>query len=206
MSTIDTSSYTAGDTTGDAPVSTTVSRRGALALGAAASALLRGGRAAADSIRTGGGIAGGGWATWADGEAQFSVFGSRFTDEDTDEPALFGSFRWVDTAGPTLTSETITSYGTVEPAETTRELVGYVRNADGDTLHPFSLTMMDGGGPGEKLDTLTLLVGPAVDAGSAGAGTPTTGDVAIDAGTAVVSVEAVVEVGDLQLLTFDFGG
>lgn len=202
MSTIDTTS----DATSDTPVTATVSRRGALALGAAASALLLGGKAAADSIRTGGGIAGGGWATWADGEAQFSVFGSTFNVEGSDAPVVFGSLRWADASGFTLTSESISSYGPVEPKETTRELRGLVRNSDGDTLHPFSLTLVDGGGPGEKLDTLALVVGPAVDAGTAADATPTTGSVEIGAKTAVVSIEAVVEVGDIQLVTFDFSG
>ena len=182
----------------------TVSRRGALALGAAASALALGSRSVSASVRTGGGIAGGGWATWETGEAQFSVFGSVFTDDERDDPIIFGSFRWTDATGLTLMSETITSYGPVEPTETSRELAGYVRNSDGDTLHPFTLTMVDAGGPGEGLDRLTLAVGPAIDTGLDTGATPTTGDVEIADGTAAIQVDAAIEVGDLQLLTFEF--
>lgn len=177
----------------------TVSRRGALALGAAASALLLGPRSASASIRTGGGIAGGGWVRWETGEAQLSVFGSRFSDDETDAPVIFGSLLWADASGFTLTSEGIDSYGSIEPAATTRELKGFLRNSDGDTLHAFTLTMVDGGGPGEKLDTISLAVGPALAAED-----ETSPAAAVSPATAVISVEATLEVGDLQLLTFAF--
>lgn len=174
-----------------------VSRRGALALGAAASALALSSPSASASIRTGGGIAGGGWATWETGEAQLSVFGSRFNDDELNEPVIFGSLRWTDPSGFTLTSESIAGYGAVEPEETTRELVGLLRNSDGETLHAFTLTMVDGGGPGEQLDTVRLVVGPAVDE----AATPVA---EIADGTPLIEVDAVLEVGDIQLLTFEF--
>ena len=180
----------------------TVSRRGALAIGAAASAMILGSRSAsADSIRTGGGIAGGGWVTWETGEAQISVFGSTFNVEDSDDPVIFGSLRWADAAGFTLTSASIASYGPTEPTETARELRGLLRNSDGETLHAFTLTMVDGGGPGEALDTIALVVGPALEEGASA--TPESADAPA---IAVISVNGTLEVGDLQLLTFEFTG
>jgi hypothetical protein len=48
------------------------------------------------------------------------------------------------------------------------------------------------------------VVGPAIDTGLEAGATPTTGDVEIADGTAAISVDAAIEVGDLQLLTFEF--
>jgi len=192
------------DSIGTSRSASTVSRRGALALGAAASAMVLGPRAAsADSIRTGGGIAGGGWVTWESGEAQVSVFGSTFNVEESDDPVVFGSLRWADAAGFTLTSEAIASYGPVEPRETTRELRGLLRNSDGETLHAFTLTMVDGGGPGEALDTVKLIVFSAIDEDAA---TPTGGNATVVAESTVLEIDGTLEVGDIQLLTFEFTG
>ena len=190
------------DSIGTSRPASTFSRRGALALGAAASAMVLGSRSAsADSIRTGGGIAGGGWVTWETGEAQLSVFGSTFNVEESDEPVIFGSLRWADAAGFTLTSESIESYGPIEPTETTRELRGLLRNSDGKTLHAFTLTMVDGGGPGESLDTIKLIVFSTIDEDAA---TPSGGDATVVAGSTVLEIDGSLEVGDIQLLAFEF--
>jgi len=147
------------------------------------------------SVMSGGGIAGGGVvAVDGGGEANFSVFGSRFVVEDQDEPLIFGSLIWTDADGTSLVSTEVTAYGPVAGAEeTTRQMSGLL-TMDGEGSHPFTLTLVDGGGPGEGSDALTLTVQPE---GATPAASPVTNDAAYSADAALTS-------GDLQLLTFDF--
>src|SRR5687768_5395064 len=91
-----------------------IDRRRVVAVGGAAALAglaPRGGKVAADSVRTGGGIAGGGWVNFGPSDAQLSVFGSRLVSEETGDPIVVGSFIWVDAAGFSMTSTRIDDYG-----------------------------------------------------------------------------------------------
>lgn len=177
-------------------------RRGAIAASAGALVLL--GAAMAPDARAqrasigSGGIAGGGIAATANGEAQFSLFGSRLLLGDDDEPTFFGRVQWVDSSlGVALESTDIVSYGPPKDDPDARELRGSM-SVDGAGSYPFVLRALDVGGPGEGLDTIVLTVGT-----EAAAGTPS---VATPAGDFAYSVEATVSAGDLQLLSFDEPG
>ena len=176
-------------------------RRQALVAGGAA-ALLGLHSAAAqgtlNSVRTGGGIAGGGWLNFGPSEAQFSVFGSTFTVEGSDEPVIFGAFNWADAAGFTMNLAQLLTYGPDRDDEKARIMTGYLSRSDNDNIHAFRLRLTDAGGAGEGLDTIELLVGGAVEQE---AEFPD-----IDEMTAMINVSGPIEVGDLQLLTFNFGG
>jgi hypothetical protein len=178
-----------------------VNRRNAVMAGGAA-ALLGLGSARAqttvNSVRTGGGIAGGGWMNFGPSEAQFSVFGSTFTVEGDDQPIIFGSLIWTDAAGFTLTSSRILTYGPDRDDEKARIMTGYVTRSDNDNTHAFRLRLTDAGGPGEELDMLELLVGGPVEDD---AEFPELSEI-----DAMINVTNEITVGDVQLLTFDFGG
>lgn len=152
----------------------------------------------ANSIRTGGGIAGGGWIDFGASEAQFSVFGSTFTDDESEKPIIFGSFIWADAAGFTLTSSQINTYGPDRADPNARVMTGYLTRSDNDNTHAFRLRLTDAGGPGEELDMLELLVGGPVEI------TPQFPE--ISETDAMISVSDTITRGDIQLLTFDFGG
>ena len=178
-----------------------VNRRRIVAAGGAAALLgLAGNRkqASADSVRTGGGIAGGGWLDFGPSEAQFSVFGSTFVVEESDEPVIFGSFNWADAAGFTLTSSQVVSYGPDRADEQARVMTGFVTHSETEKTHAFRLRLTDGGGPGEELDMIELLVGGEVEAS---AEVPE-----IEIASAMVDAKGKITVGDLQLLTFEFTG
>jgi hypothetical protein len=148
------------------------------------------------SIRTGGGVAGGGKVQLDRGEAQFSVFGSTFHDDMTEEPVTFGSFIWLDPTGFALRSDEIVAYGPDPDQQTARIMTGYVAHSDTGKFHPFQLRLIDGGGPGEGLDLLELLVGKASGKRKS---VPD-----ISERDAEFQVEGVITAGDIQLLTFDF--
>lgn len=149
----------------------------------------------------GAGIAGGGLVETADGEAQFSLFGSRLLLEGDDEPTFFGRVQWLDPSwqgrGITLESTEITRYGPPEDDPDVRELRGAM-SVDGAGSYPFVLRALDAGGPGEGRDTIVLTVGPEAMAGTPSAATP--------ADDFAYAVEATVSAGDLQLLSFDEPG
>ena len=178
-----------------------VNRRNAVLAGGAATLLGMGSAHAqttAHSIRTGGGIAGGGWLNFGPSEAQFSVFGSTFTAEDSDAPIIFGSFHWADAAGFTLSLSRLLTYGPDRDDEHARILTGYLTRSDNDSTHAFRLRLTDAGGPGEEMDTIELLVGGAVEQ-EAEFPDLTEAD-------AMINIKNTITVGDVQLLTFDFGG
>jgi hypothetical protein len=176
-----------------------VNRRHALLGGGAAVALgasftMRRTAAAQKGIQSGGGIAGGGVIEVADGaQATFSVFGSRFFMDEEPDPIFFGGLTWVDSRGVALVSTEISAYEPVEGEENAREMTGFL-TMNGEGNHPFTLKMVDGGGPGEGMDMITLTVQSPSDVASA---TPETGAVAYAADVVLTS-------GDLQLLTFEF--
>src|SRR5688572_18648413 len=143
-----------------------INRRRAVALGGAAALAglaMGNGKGGADSVRTGGGIAGGGWVNFGASEAQFSVFGSRFVSEETGDPIIAGSFIWVDAAGFTLTSTLVADYGPDPDKENARIMTGLVQHSQTGNIHNFWLRLTDGGGPGEELDLVEFLVGGEVD-------------------------------------------
>ena len=150
----------------------------------------------ANSIRSGGGIAGGGWLDFGASEAQFSVFGSSFTVEGEDAPIIFGSFNWADAAGFTLTLSKLLTYGPDRADENARIMTGYLARSDNDNTHAFRLRLTDGGGPGEEKDTIELLVGGPVEEE---AEFPD-----LNEADAMINVSGPITVGDLQLIEFDF--
>src|SRR5687767_4498349 len=119
-----------------------LNRRNAVLAGGAA-ALAGFGSAGAqptvNSVRTGGGIAGGGWLNFGPSEAQFSVFGSTFTVEGDDQPIIFGSFNWADAAGFTLSLSRLLTYGPDRADENARILTGYLARSDNENFHAFRL-------------------------------------------------------------------
>lgn len=174
---------------------TQLTRRRALLAGGAAVALAGAVRhaAAAPSIQSGGGIAGGGVIEVEGGEATFSVFGSRFEVEGQDEPLVFGNLIWADANGVRLESSEVTDYGPVEGEENARKMMGFL-TMDGKGRHPFTLELVDNGGPGEGRDRLTLTVQASDDGDGA---TPA-------AGEPVYAAEGEIAAGDLALLDFEF--
>jgi hypothetical protein len=174
-----------------------ISRRGALIAGAAgmaAFAAVPGSMAAqrAPVIQSGGGIAGGGAIALSDGgTASFSVFGSRFEVVDQDEPTIFGGLFITDATGKQLASLEVSNYEPVEGEENARHMTGFA-SIDGKGRYPFTLKMIDGGIPGEGKDRFQL----DVQASTTDA-TPTP-----DSG--MMSIDSVIEPGDVQLIVFEF--
>ena len=176
-----------------------VSRRRAVTLGGAAALAglaIQSNKEALASVRTGGGVAGGGWMNFGPSEAQFSVFGSRFEDEEANEPVIVGSLIWVDAAGFSLASTLVADYGPDPDDENARYMTGLVQNSETGNVHNFWLRLTDGGVPGEGLDMIELLVGGEVDEA-----TPVP---PVDELSAMVNIASPITVGDIQLLTFDF--
>ncbi len=177
------------------------SRRNALALwGAAAFAALsisqRAG--ASSSIRTGGGLAGGGSVEVQGGVANFSVFGSRFVVADQPKPLIFGSLRWVDSNGVDLRSTKIVNYGPSGGDPNARILEGFA-TMNGQGEHPFSLMLFDEAGPEKGADHIQLMVLPSLPATA-------TPEAPMATGEPIYSSDGALKSGDLQLLTFDFPG
>ncbi len=149
------------------------------------------------SVRTGGGIAGGGWLNFGPSEAQFSVFGSRFVQDDADDPIIVGSVVWVDAAGFSLRSTAIEDYGPDPDEETARIMTGTVEHSETLRLHSFWLRLNDLGGPGDEADTIEFIVGPEIAEGA----TAATPEIGLEA---MINVSGAITVGDLQLVSFDF--
>jgi hypothetical protein len=143
-------------------------------------------------IQSGGGIAGGGAIALSDGgTASFSVFGSRFEVVDQDDPTIFGGLFITDSTGGQLASVEVTDYAPVEGEENARQMTGFA-SIDGEGRFPFTLKLIDGGKPGKGKDQFQLVV----EASSTDA-TP-----APDGG--LMSIDSVIDPGDLQLITFEF--
>lgn len=171
-----------------------IDRRTLVLSGAAAVALLgvaspRSARAAV--VQSGGGIAGGGGLEADSGPAEFSVFGSQFIVEGQDTPLVFGSLSFIDVVANTkIESIEVTAYGSVEGSEgSTRQLSGTAA-INGEGVHPFDLVLTDDGPIGAGADVFWLAVGA---------------DGASEVGEAIYEIQSVVQSGNLQLLTFDFG-
>ena len=174
--------------------------------GALAALGLVGVAAAQRSVSSGGGIAGGGSVATAEGEAHFSLFGSRFMLEGQDDPVVFGSLRWVDPhwqgLGLTLESTEISAYGPIPNPENARELRG-LATANGVGSHPFVLRMEVAGPPGSGEDMVSLAI---IDASGTPVALPAAGTPAIDTQGVdlTYAVSGPLTSGDLELLTFEF--
>ncbi len=165
-----------------------VAGAGAAMLAAGVGALRPSNRAGAQLVRTGGGIAGGGQVKEKSSRTHFSVFASRFEGDGLDQPFFIGSFKWVDgKADVTIESTAIEFYGPIEGgSENDRELRGIAKLNDEDG-HPFLVRMADEDGPGLGKDTIAVFLGAAG---------------AEDAETdPIYTLEGLIDVGDLQLLT-----
>src|SRR3954454_13630813 len=175
----------------------TISRRGALLAGAAGVTALTafpGSMAAqrAPVIQSGGGIAGGGAIALSDGgTASFSVFGSRFEVVDQEDPTIFGGLFITDATDKQLASLEVSNYGPVEGEENARHMTGFA-SIDGEGRFPFTLKLIDGGTPGEGKDRFQLEVQASITDATP---TPNSG---------MMSIDAVIEPGDLQLIVFTF--
>jgi hypothetical protein len=180
-----------------------VSRRNAIAFGgvAALAALSAPDRAAAvPSIQSGGGLAGGGSvAVQGGGEANFSVFGSRFVVDGQTEPLIFGSLIWADSNGVELSSVKVVDYGPAGGDPNARRLEGFA-TLNGEGNHPFTLMLFPEAGPGKGADRVQLKVLAALPSPATpeGAASPNA------AAEPVYSSDDALKSGDLQLLTFDF--
>jgi hypothetical protein len=176
-----------------------LNRRNALAGGAAALVGLAasGANTAMASVRTGGGVAGGGLVDFGASTAQFSVLASRFQDDETDDLFVIGSVIWADAAGFTLTSAKLLTYGP-DPidAERGRIITGYFTRSDNDNTHAFRMRLVEASGPGEGKDQVELLVGGAVEMN---AEFPDL----IEA-DAMINIKSEISIGDIQLIEFDF--
>lgn len=171
-----------------------LSRRTALLGGAAVAVALPAGAGAqlAPVIQSGGGIAGGGSiAVQGGGTANFSVFGSRFEIEGQDQPVFIGSLNLVDSNGRQVSSVEIADYSPVEGEENAREMTGFA-TLDGEGRYAFTLKLIDAGAPGSG-DQFRLTLQP--DGAEA---TPS-------AEAVTYGIDGVLETGDFQVLTFDFG-
>jgi hypothetical protein len=175
-----------------------LNRRNALAGGAAALVGLAASAAntALASVRTGGGVAGGGLVDFGASTAQFSVFASRFQDDETDDLFVIGSVIWADAAGFTLTSAKLLTYGPDPDDDKSRILTGYFTRSDNDNTHAFRMRLVEAGGPGEGTDQVELLVGGAVEMN---AEFPDLSEI-----DAMINVKSEISVGDIQLIDFDF--
>lgn len=146
---------------------------------------------AARVIQSGGGIAGGGSVTTdSEGPGEFSVFGSQFSVEGSDTPIFFGSLSYLDvTASMTIESISITAYGPLEGAEaTTRQMTGTC-SVNNKGVHPFDVTLVDGGPIGTGSDSFQLAVGNDGEA---------------DVTDPFYLVQSTVQSGNLQLIDFVF--
>jgi hypothetical protein len=84
----------------------------------------------------------------------------------------------------------VTAYGPVEGSEgSTRQMSGTAA-INGEGVHPFDLVLTDDGPIGAGADIFWLAVGA---------------DGASEVGEAIYEIQSVVQSGNLQLLTFDFG-
>jgi hypothetical protein len=146
------------------------------------------GRAGAQVVRTGGGIAGGGQVKEKSSRTHFSVFASRFERDGPDDLVFVGNFRWIDgKADVEIESTAIEFYGPIDGgSENDRELRG-TATLNGEDDHPFLVRMSDEDGPGLGKDTIAVFLGAA---GAADAVTDP-----------IYELEGAIDVGDLQLLT-----
>lgn len=173
------------------------SRRRALVTGAGAAFVAAGlgairpnGRASAQIVRTGGGIAGGGQVKEKSHRTHFSVFASRFEGDGLDQPVFVGRFQWVDgKADVKIESTSITFYGVIEGGpDNDRELRGLATMNETENL-PFVVRLADVAGPGLGQDTIAVFVGAA---GS--------NDATVDP---LYTLSGPIDVGDVELLEID---
>ncbi len=177
----------------------TINRRLAIGGGLAAVTGLAWPRAQARGrVVTQRGITGGGWATFAEGEAQFSLFASSLTFDEGEgegDPIFLGSVLWVDpTVGLTLESTRITNYENQQLPDAEGRLIEGFLDAGDAGEQPFRMEVVHVDLPGTGADRITFAVGAA--AGEVGAATPADGS-----GFTYVA-DATIEVGDVRDVNF----
>jgi hypothetical protein len=135
------------------------------------------------------GVSGGGSMQLADGVANFSVAASRLIFPEDDREIVLGILAWNDpAAGIELFSNQVTNYGRLDlPADQGqgRRITG-AATVNGGAEVPFVMEVIDAGGPGSGLDSVTLMVGDAVQ-GENGATPAAAYDFAYEASGPVVS-------------------
>jgi hypothetical protein len=145
---------------------------------------------AAMVVQSGGGIAGGGSIQADGGPAEFSVFGSRFAVEGSDELIFVGSLSYNDVvAKQIIESLSVSAYGPVEGSEATTRQMSGTCTINGEGVHPFNAILTDGGPIGSGADMFELAVGA---------------DGATEVGDAIYEVQSSVQSGNLQLIDFNF--
>lgn len=147
------------------------------------------------------GVFGGGLAGFEGGEAQFSLFASKFTFDDGGPDVVVGSVVWIDgPSGQSYISTAVIGYEAVESSDEqdeVRTIHGTMR-ADDDIEYPFRLTVTDGGLPGVGVDSVALIVGNGAEVDGAGTPVPQEGFSYAVAGTVLV--------GDIQGIDVDIKG
>ena len=111
--------------------------------------------------------------------------------EDADAPVVIGNLLVASADGHQLASVEVTDYAPVEGEENARQMTGFA-SVDGEGRFPFTLKMVDGGGPGAGKDLIQLTVESY----------PTAATPAVDA--SAWNIDATLEDGDLQLIDFTF--
>ena len=150
------------------------------------------GSLAAPVIQSGGGITGGGSVlTDSESPAEFSVFGSQCIVDGSESPIFAGALSYLDVTGQmTVESISITAYGPLEGSEATTRQMSGIATVNGAGAYPFNLTLVDGGAIGTGADSFQLTVG---------------NDGETEVKDPSYLIQSVVQSGNLQLLTFDFG-
>ena len=147
------------------------------------------------SVTSTGGIAGGGLIEGPDAAVHFSLFATRLPLGEDDAMIVSGRVQLTDPlTGIRMESVAVDEYGPIEgDDENARQLRGTMRVTMGDAEaeYAFVLRALDGGGPGEGQDTLTLAVGLA-------AGTPEAGTASSDVFS--YEVKGTVSAGDIELI------
>jgi hypothetical protein len=147
---------------------------------------------------SGGGVTGGGTVSSVDGtsEAHFSVFGSQFTNDETDEVTIFGKLRVTllteAETGTLIESTEISEYGPDPEQDNARLMTGSATiNGEGGEKYFFSVRLEVAGDPGSGESTFSLEV--------------TEGSSESPATILLHEVSGNLSTGDLTLLAFDFG-
>lgn len=152
-----------------------------------------------------GGIVGGGLVRTDGGaEGHLSLIATRTPDPtDTEAFSVVGQVKWTDLAweGAELHLESgqITGYGPTDGVDGGRDVHGWMQASAVDVMVPFFLQVVDAGGPGSGLDTVSLLVGDSVPTEAVLGATAETIGFSYTAKGALVN-------GDLALVNFGSGG
>jgi hypothetical protein len=181
-----------------------ITRRAAIGTTATALAALHLPRlvgAAQRAVQGGGGVSGGGSVQLGDGSpASFSVFATRLTDENGENPLILGTVQLF-VGGKMYSSSSVTDYGPDEDNADARHIEGFMA-IDGTGNHPFIVNLRDVAVGNFGTDTVGIRVYPSVDMATPEAGTPEA--TPIFAGDPIFIFEGPLTTGDVQLLDLKF--